>query len=296
MNYNILNVILILIIVGLLAKMYQSKEHFETLSRLERGKRICQSASFNPWTLTYPDEDEVKNILNTILQYLNKKVNMNYHLDKIDHVTREIDYEGNTHYLIDFFTYHLDPSKFNDINRRFIVDVTKRSNNVIKVNMMTIGNAKKYKHPNEELLSEMEDNELIIKDTNLTNTNYIVGRVNPILDYGIDVSKIDTKYLSNVNHDFQTWILPEKACVKTDIFPCRKQHKWWDMNGVHYTDNNTKNCKGLDTSATSRPTTPEFEAGHGKLLSEKNNYTWLFDKARGRQSSTEPLVGATPVL
>ena len=221
---------------------------------------------------------------------------MNYHLDKVDHVTKEYDYEGNTRYLIDFFTFHLDPKKHNDINRRFVVDVIKKPGNIIKVNMMTIGNAKKYNHPNEELLPELEDNDLIIKDSNLTYNNYIVGNMNKILDYGIDVAKTDTKHFKNNKHNYQEWIISPEALQKTEVFPCRKQHKWWDNNGLHYTDNVPQLCRGLDTSATPRPVTAEFEAGHGKLLSEKNEYTWLFDKARGRQSSSEPLVGATPFI
>lgn len=295
-NYNILSVIFIVIIVGLLAKMYQSNEHFETLSRLERGKKVCKSNSYNPWTMSVPDEDDIKNIINTVLQYINQKVNMNYHLDKIDNLTKEYDYEGNTRYLIDFFTFHLDPTKKNDLNRRFILDITKKQNKILKINMITVGNAKKYKHPNELSLPELEDNELILKDTNLINTHNIVGKVNPILDYGIDVSDIDIKHLSGVKHNYQSWILPKEASQKTEIYPCRKQHKWWDINGVHYTDNPTKMCKGLDTSITERPVIAEFEPGHINLLSDKNIYTWLFDKARGRQSSTEPLVGATPEL
>lgn len=295
MNYNIISVILIVIIVGLLAKMNQTQENFETLSRLERGKKICHSSSFTPWTLTFPDESEVKNILNTVLQYINKKLDMNYHLGKIDHVTKEFDFDQNTRYLVDFFSYHLDPSKRNDINRRFILDVTKKSNNVLRVNLLTVGNAKKYGHPNEAMLPELEDNELIIKDTNMTGNHHIVGKVQPILDYGVNEGVVDIKHVPNVKHNYQSWILPKGAEQKKEVYPCRKQHKWWDINGVHYTDNESNGCKGLDTAAEPRAIQAEFQAGHGKLLSDVNQYTWLFDKARGRQSSTEPLVGATPV-
>lgn len=293
MNYNIISVILIVIIVGLLAKMSQTNEHFETLSRLERGKKICKSQKFNPWTLGFPDEDEVKNILNTVLQYINKKLNMNYHLGKLDHVTKETDFEGNVRYLIDFFSYHLDPTQRNDINRRMILDVTKKMNNTLKINMLTVGNAKKYKHPTE--IPEMEDNdELIIKDIALQDTHHVIGNINQILDYGIDIP--ENKKQGKSNQKFQSWILPKGACSKSEIFPCRKQHKWWDINGVHHTDKDNESCKGLDTSATPRSVTAEFEAGHGALLSDKPKHAWLFNKARGRQSSNEPLVGATPVV
>lgn len=296
MNYNIINIILIVIIVGLLAKMSQTQEHFEIMSRIERGKKVCKSDKFTPWTLTFPDEDEVKRILNTVLQYINQKMDMNYHLGKIDNVTKEFDYQQNTRYLIDFFSYHLDPEKRNDINRRFILDVTKKPDNVLRVNLLTIGNAKKYGHPNELLLPEMEDNELIIKDTNLSSNHHIIGKVNQTMDYGLNESVVDVRHIPDIEHHYQSWILPEGAEQKKEIYPCRKQHKWWDINGVHYTDNQNGLCQGLDTSATPRPVQPEFQAGHGKILADKNQYTWLFDKARGRQSSTEPLVGPTPVM
>jgi hypothetical protein len=275
--------------------MYQTKEYFETMSRLEKGKIICNSQNFKPWTLTFPDDIIIKEILTTILNFVNKKLKMNYHLGKIDHVTKETDFNGDTRYLIDFFCFHLDSSKNNDINRRFIVDVTKKQNNSLKVNMMTVGNAKRYKHPHEMLLPENED-DLILKDTNLQSIHHIVGKINPILDYGINTSKIDIRHLSGINHNYQSWILPKDDKSKTNVFPCRKQHKWWDDNGVHHTDSTTKKCLGLDTAVNIRPITPKFEASHAKLATDINSYTWLFDKARGRQSSTEPASGPTPIL
>lgn len=298
MNYNIINVILIVIIVGLLVKMNQTQEHFDILSRIERGKKVCKSYKFTPWTLTFPDEDEVKNILNTVLQHINNKLDMNYHLDKIDNVTKEYDFNKNTRYLIDFFSYHLDPNKKNDINRRFILDVTKKPNNILKVNLLTLGNAKKYKHPNELSLPEHEDNELIIKDVNLQSIYHIIGNVNKTLDYGLNESesKVDIKHIPDITHKYQSWILPKGSEQKTEVYPCRKQHKWWDNNGVHYIDNKNKTCKGIDTSATPRPVIADFEAGHGKILADKNQYSWLFNKARGRQSSTEPADGPTPFV
>jgi hypothetical protein len=295
MNYNIISVILLVIVIGLLTRMYQTKEYFETMSRLEKGKKICNSQNFKPWTLTFPDDIIVREILTTILSYLNKKLDVNYHLGKIDHVTKETDFDGNTRYLIDFFCFQLDSTKKNDINRRFIVDVTKKINNSLKVNMITVGNAKKYKHPHEMLLPENED-ELILKDTNVQSIHHIVGKINPILDYGINPSKIDLRHLSDIKHNYQSWILPKNSHLKTDVFPCRKQHKWWDINGVHHTDNASQKCIGLDTAANNRPIIPEFEAGHARLITDKNSYTWLFDKARGRQSSTEPASGPTPIL
>jgi hypothetical protein len=293
MNYNILAIILLLIVVGLLAKMQQTREHFEILSRLEKGKRICQSQSFKPWTLTFPDDIEVDNIVNTVLQYINKKLDMNYHLGKFDHVTKEYDFDGNTRYLIDFFSYHLDPSQKNDINRRFILDVTRKVDNNLTVNLLTVGNAKKYKHPRELELPSTEDNELILKDTNLQNIHHIIGRTNPPLDYGIYTNNIDSKHLSNVKHNYQSWILPQDAVDKQEnkVFPCRRQYKWWDKDGVHKTDEKSESCIGLNTATVPRFVTAEFQATHGKLLSEPNDYTWLFSKSRGDQSSKDPLSG-----
>jgi len=293
MNYNILTIILLLIVVGVMAKMSQNQEHFETLSRLERGKQICNSQSFKPWTLTFPDDVEVKNIVNTVLQYINKKLDMNYHLGKFDHVTKETDFDGNTRYLIDFFSYHLDPTKKNDINRRFILDVTKK-NTKLNINMLTVGNAKKYKHPGEINLPSLEDNELILKDTNYQNIYHIMGKTHPILDYGIYNNETDTKHLSGVKHDYQSWILPKKAKTSNNVFPCRKQHKWWNKDGVHNTDEKSNECIGVNTATVPRHETAEFYASHGKLLYEINDYSWLFDKARGMQSSEEPLSGPTP--
>lgn len=294
MDYNILAVILLLIIVGLMTKMSQNQENFETISRLERGRKICDSQSFKPWSLTFPDDTEVKNIVNTVLQHINQKLDMNYHLGNLDHVTKETDFEGNTRYLIDFFSIHLDPEKVNDANRRFILDVTKKGKK-IKVNLLTVGNAKKYKHPHEMNLPSLEDNELILKDTNYNNVYHIMGQVYPNLDYGESQTKVDIKHLSDVKHKYQRWILPKEATKCRTTFPCRKQQKWWDINGVHDTDKKSKSCNGINTATVPRPITAEFQASHGKLLSEPNDYTWLFDKARGSQSSTSPLSGPTPI-
>ena len=167
MDTNLIAIIFLLIVVGLLTKMNQTKEYFETMSRIARGQKVCQSYSYKPWTLTFPDADEVIGIVKTVLKYINQQLDMNYSLGKFDNVTKEYDYEGNTRYLVDFFSYHIDPQQRNDINRRFILDVTKKPNNTIRVNLLTVGNAKINKHPNEAELPIMEDNELILKNTNM---------------------------------------------------------------------------------------------------------------------------------
>ncbi len=299
MQYNLIAIGLILIILVTLLKIQNTKETFDTLSVLNRGKKICQTHQYNPWTLSFPDADEVKNIANTVLQYINNKINMNYHLGQFDHVTKEYDLEGNTRYLMDFFSYHLDPEKINDINRRFIIDVTKLNNsNKIKINLMTIGNAKKIKHPNQDKLPELEDNELILKDTNYQNLNYIVGQSIPILDYSIINETELGNFISDAKKNFQTWILPKNINSNQPtniamVFPCRKQHKWWDSNGVHFTDKLTETCHGINSATIKRNSIPKFEASHGKILSNPNSYTWLFDKVRGSISSTSPLSGST---
>jgi hypothetical protein len=296
MKYNLIAICFILLIIVSMLKIQNNKETFDVMSMLERGKKICQSHKYNPWTLTFPDADEVKNIANTVLQHINKKLDMNYHLGQFDHVTKEYDLNGNTRYLIDFFSHHLDPNKINDINRRFIFDVTKMHNsNKIKINLMTVGNAKRIKHPFEDKLPELEDNELILKDTNYQNLNYVVGQSIPILDYSIINQSELNNFITGAKKDFQSWILPNGAgAIKSAlVFPCRKQHKWWDSNGVHFTDVLSKSCYGINSATVVRTPVAKLEAGHGKILSDKNEYSWLFDKVRGSLSSTTPLSGST---
>lgn len=291
-DYNIIAIIFIVILVGLITKMTQTQEHFATMSRLQRGKEICQSETMKPWTVTHPDDIEVKNIVNTVLQHVNQKLKMNYHLGKFDNITKETDKEGNKRYLIDFFAFHLDMNQRTDITRRLILDVTQKGKDLV-VNLLTIGNAKKYGPPNVLEQPEDDDNELILKDTNLQNFHPVVGHLQPSLEYGVNPLEMDMNHLANRDRQYQSWIYPKGAEKISSIYPCRKQQKWWDESGVHYTDDTKANCNGIDSSATCRPKIAQHQAGHAKLLSQPNQYTWLFDRARGDQSSEDPLSGST---
>ena len=110
----------------------------------------------------------------------------------------------------------------------------------------------------------------------------------------MDYDKTDSQSIEvpGMKRNFQKWILPNNPPKKPQ-FPCRKQKKWWDVDGVHYLEDDSESCQGLETSATDRPKYPSFQASHGKLLSEPNQYTWLFDKVRGSQHSNAPLSGST---
>lgn len=281
---TILIVILIVVLYIYLSKKY---EKFEMNSIIERGKKVCGQGKYTPWSLTIPDNDEITKIINTVLQKINLDYNLNYHFSTFDSIVKEYDYDGKVRYLVDFFSIHLDPTKLNnDVNRRFILDVTKIDDKTISVNKLTVGNAKKY---GVGITGDSDDpnipspDELIISPTLFRYTGNVVGLFNPVVEYETP------KYAKVQQTDYNKSILPlelekEKQLVK--VFPCRRHKKWWDTNGVHKIEPDTKTCKGVNSATTPRYNVGEYYVGN--LAHDRTKYNWLFDKTRGFVSSTFP--------
>lgn len=273
--------IIILLLIFIIALYFLSKkyEKFEVDSIIEKGKKVCHQSVNNPWSLTVPDNDEITKIINTVLQRINLDHNLNYHFSAFDSIVKEFDYEGHTNYLVDFFAIHLDPSKLNnDVNRRFILNVTKLDEHNISVNKLTVGNANKYdiNTPNDTTPSP---DQLIISPTIFNYTGNIVGFFNPAIEYETP------KYNKTQQTDYNKSILPAEI-EKVKVFPCRKQTKWWDTNGVNKIEPDTKTCKGVNSATTNRYNVGEYYRGNTDPLSK--TFNWLFSGIRGTLSKSFP--------
>ncbi len=274
-------VILLIIFIITLYVLSKKYENFEVDSVIERGKKVCNQTKYNPWSITVPDNDEITKIINTILQKINMDYNLNYHFSAFDSIVKEYDYDGHVNYLVDFFAIHLDPSNLNnDVNRRFILNVTKLDENSISVNKLTVGNAKKYDINTPTDMTPSPD-ELIISPTIFKYTGNIVGFFNPTTEYETP------KYNKMQQTDYNKSILPtELENCKVKVFPCRKQTKWWDINGVNKIEADTKLCKGVNSATTARYNVGEYYRGN--TLPRSDSYNWLFSGVRGTLSQSFP--------
>ena len=60
-------------------------------------------------------------------------------------------------------------------------------------------------------------------------------------------------------------------------FPCRKQSKFWDSNGINKIEEDSDSCFGVNSSDTER-----INVLNGNLLDKnKTNYRWMFKLDNG---------------
>ena len=281
---NIKNIIIVLVVFCILVvylRMYQLRETFGNYKRRINGlyQGLTSNSSEN-WILDSNTHDEVVEILNLILIDINSQTGMKYYLNGIDNVTTELLPNQQVRYIVDVFVHELNSRT---TKRMIIIMKLDRPSKDVTVETLNLSNAINLpekvfdEHPNEANHST-----LLITDENLKRNYHIMGT---------NDSKLEYSKLLNPQHksvptppEFKNWILPlgiHECNGETNNFPCRKLSNKWDCNGIKYSDYETKRCKGIKNYEKEIAYQPYQNPSVNRLETEKNQYSWMFDLARG---------------
>lgn len=227
--------------------------------------------------------NEAKLIASLIIKSINEKTKMLYVLGRIDQINVET-VGKMRHYILDLFVHEVSYK----ITRRLLFDFLVKADKSIVILALNVSNA--FKYDDDAGRSQMGLDpmpELILKDFNLGNDYHIEGNELSSLPYGLfSGSVVKDKPIAD---RFRNWILPMGIHInETATFPCRRQGKWWDENGIQYTEADTKNCNGINNSPIRQLMYPEFNPTVNMSLTDvgDGNNSWQFKKSRGMLSDS----------
>ena len=250
---NILLVIVVFLILFFYLSNYQQIEAFGAIKRRTLGYDGLSVNGTSEYT-TDPDTLYiVKKVSKNILNEINKKTRMNYHLGKIDQINQECVGCGQT-FIVDVFVHEVKHS----FTRRFILDFTILKNADVRVNKVNQSNA--IYHP-PKLYHDLTNNELILTDENMENNHHIMGTV----DSSIDFLKFegDTSSQEMDNNAHQSIITDRRSGLyKNWILPVEMERH----------NKMTKNSKCHQVA---------YNPTINMSLTDKNQYSWMFDKSKG---------------
>ena len=234
-----------------------------------RKYHITSKYDFN---ITASEKKELRRIVNPIIRQINKNLNLEFNFLNFEHVTTQYFKNKNKRFIIDFFIH--ETNKYYD--KRLIADVLLYSEDkTINVINLSIGNGMIEKTSDNLAIPDFDTK--IISDSNLKNSNTVIGNENNALEYKI----LKDKPLNfiNTNRNFTEWILKED--LPEQKWPCREQNENWNSNGILETQSKTDDCKGINNTFREQKQKPKFYPSFKEVDSE-SNYNWLW----GSSSST----------
>jgi len=238
----------------------------------KKGNKDYHISSKYNFNITAKDKRELKKIMKPILKKVNKDMNLEFQFLDFEHVTTQFFNDGTKRYIIDCFIH--ETNKYYD--KRIIVDVIVK-NKTVFVNNMSIGNGNIEKTSDKKSTHKFSPK--IICDSNLKNTNTVIGNEEEGLEYNI-ISNKPINYIGT-DRNFTKWIVKD---TKKREWPCRLQGENWNSNSVNETTNKTGNCTGIDSSYNEVNKNdiqiPNFNPTF-KNIEQKDQYNWLWGKSRG---------------
>lgn len=266
--------------------MYNLRENFGLYKRQINGLfNGLTDNSDSLWTLQDVEKERIENILRKILDEINSKYNKKLHYLYTDKVTTDKNVTNDPNdikYIIDFFVHDLS----NQTTKRFMI-VMIVNDTYKNVNIETLNLSNAIKLPEKQFM-ELPADKLILTDNNIgsrlgSSEYHIMGLNKSNLEFSILKNSTSKKVPSPP--EFQHWILPEgiQTCQKDAMlnYPCRKQFKCWDIDGIHYTEDEYVNCKGLKNNNHKIPKVPYDNPTVNEMKTIDNDYYWLFDLSRG---------------
>lgn len=284
---NLILVLLVLVVVVCYLAMYNLRENFGCYKRQVNGLyNGLTDNSDAPWTLDETESHKVENILKNILLDINNKINSKLYFLYIDQVTKESKCNNNYRYVVDFFVHELSNQTTKRIMAVFNVDENSKD---VTVETINLSNA--LTSP-DKVFMDLPGDRLILKDSNmghrLGSTDYNVMGINKSnIEFSIleDKDRLLKRVPNENPNEFQKWILPMGTQNQEQNqmlnYPCRKQFKWWDVDGIHLNEAETETCKGLNNSNRVLPKRPYDNPTVNRMETIDNGYYWLFDLSRG---------------
>lgn len=306
---GILVLLLVLVICCLFLILNDRKQKTEGFYNHCKNMNRYKASSSPPWILNPELNPDIYKITDAIIKSINKKLKINYQLDKFDNVIEDYDLEGNKRYVLDFFVHQINHQQVNDVNKRIILDVSllKNSKN-IKVNTLNFSNAIKYQDP--EYNNDTTDS-LIIKKSLTGKDEQLRGNPTGSSLENNPFNLPKKINLTDINR--RPWILPleiqDKSTSNLIAFPCQQYGDWWDENAIPLTKEqenkqenkqNNNNNENSNNNSNEKPqwcynsynssTEPSYIVAQKypqflKQPSDRHENDWMFDRRQGLNES-----------
>lgn len=282
MNYqNVLLIVLILLILFLALNYNRLKESLTDVGGM--GKIVSRTSfedllngSVESVGIDELSRMEAMLAVSIILKQINQRTKLIYVLNRIDQIKMDVLPCGSKHYVLDIFVHE---TRYK-ITRRLLFDFVIRRDKTITIMSMNISNAFKYADSADGVNPSDPIPELILKDWNMKSEYHIEGNSEGSIPYSLFTGAISKE--QPMPDKFRNWILPMGIQITDDaIFPCRRQGKWWDSNGVPITERAGCHCKGLKNTPMRILRYPAENPTVNMGLTEVGENSWLFDKSRG---------------
>ena len=301
-NYKLVLVVLLVLVIYLLYN--NQKENFENSKKLIKSKfynkfnvsnnnygyNNINDNSGSRYSVSGNKLENLKSILNEIVDKINIKTDSNFYLGNIDNITKSLDNENRYNYLIDTFLFEKDK----DYTLKVIIDFVKTKNGKIQVKNITRSNAFKYDSNN----SKFEDhpqvfNYKLSEPKNFKDKYNISGIMNTQLESSILKDNINKEIPTPV--EFDKDILP--LSVQEDIYYKSDQNRKFIINNI-VNENNKTRCWDKDGIRNNNPkhsscvvfkrekeplldqVQPKFNSSIHKNISDPKENEWLFSPTR----------------
>lgn len=314
---GIVLVVLLVCVITLYLLLQNEKESFDNYYYFKKhqDKRLnnmsvfdgLEDSSLTTQTLSTDTRLQLQKILGGILNNINQQTGMRYFLRKIDRVNVEGLKKGvvgcekvnnatgefvvGARYTVDFFAHELK----NQHTRRFIVVFAVNKDNEVMVEHLNLSNALLHK---EKDFMDYSSDSLILTDETLGGNKYhIVGMNDSSVDYSLFNPEGDSNLMQHKRSsalDMGRMLMPAMIADIHEgnveqhsslLYPNRTQSKWWDNNGVFYTECHCDECLklGVNHGHGNRPVQiyDNPTVVRGRMNSHENANHYLFKGGRG---------------
>lgn len=223
-----------------------------------------------------PDlKNEVEELLNLVIQDINKKYNKKLILGNIDRVEKT-NKDNMVNYKINVFVYN--KTGFTNINKKITFDIDVDEKNIV-VNKIVNGSSLDISNAQRGGIST-RGSTLYKPESDVNN---LLGIEQTILD-SREVDFIETK---NKMVDRNKWILPPEVNKKDYTIPTRKILHEWDVYGVERTSDSLKDIPILNHGMSPLTSVPVFSKYNFESKETDSPNFWLFDLAA--DSASRPI-------
>ena len=233
---------------------------------------VSSTNNYHKYIIDSCTQDELDNLVNFILNKLNKDIGFSYKLIEYEKISKKVYPNLDKHYKILAIIY--EKNKF--ISKKVIIDFihVKKCNKLKLLSIKLVGSY-------EYIMKRPKTESNIISICNLNQKS--IGDNNTSLEYSFLSNKDKLEYTNRC--DLNKWILPKNMeCIYRELsnpFPCRKQQKWWNKDSIHNTNCSTSKCRGINTSTNDRVKIPSLNPTVVGKANENEQFNWLFSNVEG---------------
>ena len=214
-------------------------------------------------------KQEVENILELVVNDINKNYNKNLYVGNIDRVEKTIK-ENSINYNINVFIYN--NRNFTNTNRKVTFDIDLNDSEII-VNKITRGFSRDL--PNVQRGGISSRGSTLYKPK--TNISKVTGNDNIPFEF-TNINYPETKQKMV---DRNSWLLPKEWNYSNLVIPTRKILHVWDCTGVEMTSDTIKKKPILNHSMKPMNNIPNFVNYNFENNEPESNNHWLFDLTEG---------------